>query len=58
MKCEIIKGDCEEYLKLKLNEKFDLTFLDPPFNQNNTYTENLDEIWQYKEKKMKISAYL
>ena len=30
--CDLIKGDCEEYLR-DTQYKFDLIFLDPPFNQ-------------------------
>ena len=37
MKCEIIQDDCERLLKEAKIEKFDLSFLDPPFNQNKKY---------------------
>lgn len=41
MRCEIISGDCETYLK-STHEIFDLSFLDPPFNQGKEY-ENHDD---------------
>ena len=52
MKCDIRKGDCEQYVKQDLKEKIDLTFFDPPFNQNkkyNTYKDNLNpvEYWNW-----------
>ncbi len=38
MNCKVIQGDCLNLLSEKLNfEKIDLTFLDPPFNQNKDY---------------------
>jgi len=60
MKCEIVKGDCEEYLKLKLNEKFDLTFLDPPFNQNKEYSSHDDNLpekdyWDWMKRVCKLT---
>ncbi len=44
MRCEIITGDCEQFLRGELSEKFDLTFLDPPFNQNKDYFSHNDDI--------------
>lgn len=49
---KIIHGDCLEYLsRNQIPEKIDLTFLDPPFNQDKEYTswnDNLpeDKYWQ------------
>jgi len=44
MRCDIITGDCEQFLKGKLSERFDLTFLDPPFNQNKKYSMHNDDM--------------
>ncbi|ODS35776.1 MAG: modification methylase [Candidatus Altiarchaeales archaeon WOR_SM1_86-2] len=44
MKCDIIHEDCEQYLKGNLTEKFDLSFLDPPFNQNKEYSSHNDSM--------------
>ncbi len=44
MRCEIIQADCEEFLKGNLSEKFDLTFLDPPFNQAKDYLSHNDSM--------------
>jgi DNA modification methylase len=41
MRCEIILDDCEHYLK-ETSEQFDLTFLDPPFNQGKDYRNHND----------------
>jgi DNA modification methylase len=43
MKCEIVQANCEEYL-LDPNAKFDLTFLDPPFNQGKEYQSHDDDM--------------
>ncbi|MEK7582507.1 MAG: FAD-dependent oxidoreductase, partial [Patescibacteria group bacterium] len=49
---KIIHGDCLKYLSDKqLNQRVDLTFLDPPFNQDKDYdswNDNLpeDQYWQ------------
>lgn len=43
MRCEITEGDCEQYLK-KTSENFDLSFLDPPFNQGKEYENYEDTI--------------
>lgn len=58
MRCEIIEGDCEAYLKSTL-EIFDLSFLDPPFNQGKeyqNYNDNLDpsKYWEWMTKICKL----
>ncbi len=53
---KIVEGDSIKYLsEEKINEKIDLTFLDPPFNQNKEYTSWNDslpehEYWQMMER--------
>lgn len=44
MICDIIQGDCEKILKGELSEKFDLSFLDPPFNQDKEYLSHYDNM--------------
>lgn len=44
MRCDIIQGDCEKFLEKDLSKKFDLTFLDPPFNQNKEYLSYNDNM--------------
>lgn len=44
MRCEIIQGDCEQFLKTASYERFDVTFLDPPFNQGKEYNIHNDEM--------------
>ncbi len=44
MKCEIYKKDCEEFLKYYEDDFFDLTFLDPPFNQDKEYNSHNDNM--------------
>ncbi|MEA1907548.1 MAG: site-specific DNA-methyltransferase [Euryarchaeota archaeon] len=44
MRYEIITGDCEQFLKGDISERFDLTFLDPPFNQNKAYSMHNDDM--------------
>lgn len=46
MRCEIIRGDCEQFFRGKLSEEFDLSFLDPPFNQNKEYLSHNDNMSQ------------
>lgn len=41
--CDIIEGDCLDYLK-STDKKFDLTFLDPPFNVGNKYDCYIDKV--------------
>jgi len=41
--CEIIKDDCAHYLD-KTAYSFDLTFLDPPFNQKKEYNSHNDNM--------------
>lgn len=58
MEYKIEEGDCEEYLK-NSPEKFDLTFLDPPFNQGkeyNSHNDNLDELdyWNWMTRVCKL----
>lgn len=43
MVCEILKDDCALYLD-KTEYKFDLTYLDPPFNQNKKYNSHNDNM--------------
>ncbi len=43
MVCEIIKDDCVQYLD-NTEYSFDLTFLDPPFNQNKAYNSHNDNM--------------
>jgi len=44
MRYKIITGDCEQFLKGDTSERFDLTFLDPPFNQNKAYSMHNDDM--------------
>jgi DNA modification methylase len=44
MKCEIYKKGCEEFLKYYEDDFFDLTFLDPPFNQDKEYNSHNDNM--------------
>lgn len=54
-KCQIIQGDCLKYLtKENTSQVFDLTFLDPPFNQDKDYASWDDALptekyWQFME---------
>lgn len=42
---KVLTGDCLEYLNSKrFSEKVDLTFLDPPFNQNKDYAHHNDNL--------------
>ncbi len=41
--CDILNGNCEDYLK-DSSELFDLTFLDPPFNQGKEYRNHNDSM--------------
>ncbi|MCF7809647.1 site-specific DNA-methyltransferase [bacterium] len=41
---EIIHGDCLSILNERDFEKFDLTFLDPPFNQGKDYRNHKDDL--------------
>lgn len=55
MKCKIIQGDCERLLKEGKIDKFDLSFVDPPFNQNKeyrNYNDSLDakEYWDWMKR--------
>ncbi|HEY8140888.1 MAG TPA: site-specific DNA-methyltransferase [Nitrososphaera sp.] len=43
MHCNILEANCEKYLK-KSKDVFDLTFLDPPFNQGKDYASHFDEM--------------
>ena len=43
MICDIIHNDCMEFLNTK-DYKFDLTYLDPPFNQNKNYNSHNDKM--------------
>ena len=42
--CDIYNEDCESYLKENASKQFDLTFLDPPFNQNKNYSSHDDNM--------------
>ncbi|MCX9014189.1 MAG: site-specific DNA-methyltransferase [Candidatus Methanoperedens sp.] len=44
MRCEIIQADCEQFLIQDPSEMFDLTFMDPPFNQGKEYQSHDDEM--------------
>jgi site-specific DNA-methyltransferase (adenine-specific) len=41
---KLLQGDCTELLGAKLFGQVDLTFLDPPFNQNKDYAEHDDDM--------------
>ena len=43
MICDILNKDCIEFLD-KTDIKFDLTYLDPPFNQNKNYNSHNDKM--------------
>ncbi len=56
--CKIINADCLEFLK-KYKGRFDLTFLDPPFNQGKDYTKHNDnmppeEYWKWMAEVSKL----
>ena len=42
--CNIIQADCEKLLKTDFSEKINLTFLDPPFNQDKDYQSHDDKM--------------
>ncbi len=44
MECKIINSDCTNYLRELSGVSFDLTFLDPPFNQNKEYSNHHDNM--------------
>jgi len=44
MKCEIFQKDCEQFLQDYYGNCFDLTFLDPPFNQDKEYNSHNDNM--------------
>gem|GEM_PF-979077 len=51
MRCEIIEADCEKFLlnnHSERSEKFDLSFLDPPFNQNKEYMVHNDNMPEHE----------
>ena len=55
MKCEIFQKDCEQLLEDYYNDCFDLTFLDPPFNQDKEYNSHNDnmsakEYWDWMKR--------
>lgn len=55
MRCEILRADCEKYLRENTSKKFDLTFLDPPFNQAKDYNNHNDsmpvsEYWNWMKR--------
>lgn len=59
MKCQIIDYDCEKFLG-KTSEIFDLTFLDPPFNQNKEYGSHNDDMqpeqyWNWMKRVCKLT---
>ena len=52
IKCDIYQHDCEEFLRNYDGTSFDLTFLDPPFNQKkkyNSYNDDIAKLWQKYE---------
>lgn len=58
MAYKIFDGDCEKYLQKELLEEIDLTFLDPPFNQDKRYASHDDkmpeqEYWDWMERVVK-----
>ena len=44
MKCEIFQNDCEQFLRDYYGDYLDLTFLDPPFNQDKEYNSHDDSM--------------
>jgi DNA modification methylase len=59
MECNIIHGDCKQFLKDYQSKKFDLTFLDPPFNQGKAYDSHNDnmpehEYWEWMKEVCKL----
>ncbi len=48
MECNIIHGDCKQFLKDYQSKKFDLTFLDPPFNQGKEYNSHNDSMPEHE----------
>lgn len=44
MECKICQGKCEEFLQQYQGQNFDLTFLDPPFNQDKEYNAHNDKM--------------
>ncbi len=52
--CDVIHGDCVEFLN-STDYRFDLTYLDPPFNQNKNYNSHNDKMdpvvyWNWMKK--------
>ncbi len=57
-RCEISQGDCEKFLEAT-SERFDLSFLDPPFNQRKEYNSHDDdmpteEYWNWMKRICKL----
>jgi len=55
MKCEIFQNNCEQFLQDYNGDYFDLTFLDPPFNQDKEYNSHNDsmpaeEYWDWMKR--------
>ena len=55
MRCEIYNVNCDNFLTGNLEHTFDLTFLDPPFNQGKDYhghNDNMDanEYWDWMKR--------
>jgi DNA modification methylase len=51
IQCNVFQDDCEKFLRKYDGITFDMSFLDPPFNQNkkyNTYQDNLPEETYWK----------
>lgn len=49
LKCKIIQGDCLTHLSKEfISEQIDLTFLDPPFNQDKEYASWNDNLPEHK----------
>jgi len=56
---EILQKDCEKFLKKYGGDRFDLTFLDPPFNQDKEYNSHKDnmspnEYWNWMKRVCKL----
>lgn len=59
MKCEILLTDCEKFLNEYNGNEFDLSFLDPPFNQDKDYNIHKDnmpikEYWLWMKRVCKL----
>ena len=60
MICEIHNIDCVKYLRSYSDRDFDLTFLDPPFNQDKEYrihddSMSDDKYWEWMREVCKLT---